>query len=130
MAAVNDQVLLAYGGFYEPGIESMGSKAPITQVPGGVLYNTENSSTVKLTDQPFTLTSYCAGQAAWNHVIYSLCMVGDCMTMVKFNPTNKSLTSIFNFEVGRIMLKIQEMEQFDYGPEPKDDGVPRERRQK
>ena len=52
------------------------------------------------------------------------------MTMVKFNPINKSLTSLFNFEVGRIMLKIQEMEQFDYGPEPKDDGVPRKRRQK
>ena len=46
MAAVDDRVLLVYGGFYDPGIESMYYKGPVSQVPGGVLFNSGNQNTV------------------------------------------------------------------------------------
>ena len=46
MAAVDDRVLLVYGGFYDPGIESMYYNGPVSQVPGGVLFNSGNQNTV------------------------------------------------------------------------------------
>ena len=47
------------------------------------------------------------------------------MSMVKFDPSKKSISKVFNFDFEQIIARIQKMEPFKIKPEPKDDGVPR-----